>query len=327
MLRKMFIRKIAVATSILLIMLMLYLIPANEETDLSQKGQLEYIYPNDLEVIYLLDSNNYLSRTKISVSNKDEISKAIDLIEGLTIDGKKQSMIPNGFHSLLPSNTKILDIKLDKGILSIDFSKEFNKVTKEYEEKLIESLTYTLTSIDGIDKIAISVEGNKLNYLPNSKEKLPEYLDKHYGINKKYELTNLNNIDSYTIYYVFNYNNDIYYTPVTKYINNENQDKVKIIIDELASSLIYESNLMSYLDTNVKLLDYKLEDDTIKLNFDDLILTDITNNLILEEVMYTIGLSLCDELDINEVIFEVNNREICTFSTKNIDLNEKMLYN
>ena len=133
MLKKMFIRKIAVATSILLIMLMLYLIPANEETDLSQKGQLEYIYPNDLEVIYLLDSNNYLSRTKISVSNKDEISKAIDLIEGLTIDGKKQSMIPNGFHSLLPSNTKILDIKLDKGILSIDFSKDFNKVTKEYE--------------------------------------------------------------------------------------------------------------------------------------------------------------------------------------------------
>ena len=314
MLKKMFIRKIAVATSILLIMLMLYLIPANEETDLSQKGQLEYIYPNDLEVIYLLDSNNYLSRTKISVSNKDEISKAIDLIEGLTIDGKKQSMIPNGFHSLLPSNTKILDIKLDKGILSIDFSKDFNKVTKEYEEKLIESLTYTLTSIDGIDKIAISVEGNKLNYLPNSKEKLPEYLDKHYGINKKYELTNLNNIDSYTIYYVFNYNNDIYYTPVTKYINNENQDKVKIIIDELASSLIYESNLMSYLDTNVKLLDYKLDDDTIKLNFDDMILTDITNNLILEEVMYTIGLSLCDELDINEVIFEVNNREICTFT-------------
>ncbi len=321
MIKKMVLRKIAVASSILLIMLMLYLIPANsEEINLNNKAQLEYIYPNDLEVIYLLDSNDYLSRTKISVSNKDKISKVSDLIEGLTIGGKKEAMIPNGFKSLLPSGTKVIDLKLDNGILIVDFSKEFNNVLKEYEEKLIESLTYTLTSIDGIDKLQIYVEGNKLDYLPNSKEKLPEYLDKHYGINKKYELTSLNDIDSYTIYYVFNYNNDVYYTPVTKYINNEKQDKVKIIIDELASSFIYESNLMSYLDANVKLLDYKLEDDVIKLNFNDLILSDITNNLILEEVMYTIGLSLCNEFDVSEVIFEVNNREISTFSIKSVDL-------
>ena len=290
-----------------------------DEVDLNNNQQLEYIFPNDLEVIYLLDNNNYLSRTKISVNKKDEISKAIDLIEGLTINGKKQDIIPNGFKSLLPENTKVLDIKLDKGILTIDFSNEFNNVKEEYEEKLIESLTYTLTSINGIDKIEIKVDGNKLTNLPNSKDRLPEYLDKNYGINKKYELTSLSDIDSYTIYYVFNYNNDVYYTPVTKYINNQNQDKVKIIIDELASSIVYESNLMSYLDTNVKLLDYEIDKDIIKLNFNDLILSDITNNLILEEVVYTIGLSLCDELDISEVIFEVNNQEISTFSLKSID--------
>ena len=56
-----------------------------------------------------------------------------------------------------------------------------------------------------------------------------------------------------------------------------------------------------------------------KLNFNDLILSDITNNLILEEVMYTVGLSLCDEYDIEEVIFLVNNEEISTFSLKLLD--------
>ena len=39
---------------------------------LNNKQQLEYIYPNNLEVIYLLDMNDYLTRTKLSVSNKDE---------------------------------------------------------------------------------------------------------------------------------------------------------------------------------------------------------------------------------------------------------------
>lgn len=317
MLKRMMLRKIAVASSILIIILMLYLMPTNKAAvDLNQSQKLEYIYPNDLEVIYLLDNNNYLSRTKMSVNNKDEITKVTDLIEGLTIKGRKEAIIPNGFKSLLPQNTKIIDLKLENGILTINFSKEFNDVKENYEEKLIESLTYTLTSIDGIDKIAIYVDNNKLTKLPNSKKTLPTYLDKNYGINKKYELTNLSDIDSYTVYYVFNYNDETYYTPVTKYINNQNQDKVKVIIDELSSSLISESNLMSYLNTNVKLLDYQLSEDVIKLNFNDLILSDITNNLILEEVMYTIGLSLCDEYNVKNVIFEVNNKEISTFSLK-----------
>ena len=310
-------RKLAVATSILLVIFMMYLIPNNkDEIEIEQK--LEYVYPNDLEVIYLLDSYDNVSRTVLSVNMQDEITKSKDLIDGLTIGGKKQDKLPNGFKGLLPSETKLLDISLTDGILKLNFSKEFNNVKEEYEEKLVEALTYTLTSIDWVDKIEIYVEGSKLEYLPNSKKKLPDKLDKNYGINKQYEMTTLNDIDSYTVYYVMNYNDATYYTPVTKYVNNNNQDKVKVIIDELATSLSYESNLMSYLNSNVKLLDYEIIDDTVKLEFNDLILSDITNNLILEEVIYTIGLSLCDELDVTEVIFMVNNKEISTFSLSDI---------
>jgi len=318
MLKKMLYRKIAVASSLIFVMFLLYLIPSNkEEIEIEQK--LEYIYPNDIQVIYLLDNYDYLSMTKVSANNSDEITKSIDLIESLTIDGRKKDKIPNGFKALIPKDTKVLNIELNEGVLKIDFSKEFNSIKESYEQKLIEAITYTLTTIDGIDKIELYVEGKKLTHLPNSMLKLPEYLDKNYGINKQYEITSLKDIDSYTIYYVFNYNDEVYYTPVTKYINNDNQDKVKVIIDELATSLTYESNLMSYLDANVKLLDYEINNEKIRLNFNDLILSDITNNLILEEVMYTIGLSLCDELSVEDVIFEVNNQEISTFSLKTLD--------
>jgi len=319
MLRKMLYRKIVVASSLLLVILMLYLIPSNKEEIEIQNQTLEYVYPNDLEVIYLLDDYDYLSRTKISASNKDIISKATVLIEALTIDGKKKDIISNKFRALLPKNTKILNLSLKDNLLTINFSKEFYNVEEDLEEKLIEALTYTLTSIDGIDKIEILVDGIKLTKLPKSKKQIPIYLDKEYGINKKYELTSLNDIYSYTVYYVNNYDNELYYTPVTKYINSDNQDKVKIIIDELATSITYETNLMSFLDANVKLLDYELTDNKVKLNFNNLILSDITSNVILEEVIYTIGLSLCDELDIEEVIFQVNNEEISTFSSKTLD--------
>lgn len=318
MLRRMLYKKIMVATSILLVILMLYLIPSNKgELEIEQK--LEYIYPNEVDTIYLLDNYDKISRTMISVNKQNEISKAIDLLDGLTINGKKQDKLPNGFRGLLPVGTRVLDISLHDKILKIDFSKEFNNIKMEYEEKLIESLIYTLTDIDGVDKIEIFIEGVKLKELPNSKKLLPEYLDKGYGINKEYELTNLNDIDSYTIYYVMNYNDEVYYTPITKYINNQGQDKVKIIIDELATNLTYESNLMSYLDSNIKLLDYEIVDKTIKLDFNEAILSNITSSKILEEVKYTIGLSLCDELEIEKVIFLVNNKEISTFSLKSIE--------
>lgn len=319
MLRKMMYRKIVVSSSILVVILMLYLIPSNSQEITIPNQTLEYIYPNDLETIYLLDNNDYLSRTTISANNQDIVAKSTDLIEALIIDGKKKNTISNGFRSLLPKNTKILNITLKDKILTIDFSYEFNNINKEYEEKVIESLTYTLTSLDGIDKLEIYVEGKKLTKLPNSKKTLPEYFDKDYGINKQYELTSLNDIYSYTVYYVNVSNEEPYYIPVTKYINNENQDKVKVIIDELSTSLTYESNLMSYLDTNTKLLDYEIIDNKIKLNFNNQILSDITSNIILEEVIYTIGLSLCDELDIEEVIFQVDNQEISTFSSKSLD--------
>ena len=122
MLRKMLYRKIIVATSLLLVILMLYLIPTNtNEIEISNQ-KLEYVYPNDLEVIYLLDDNDYLSRTKISASNKDLISKSTDLIETIIIDGKKKDIISNKFRPLLPKETKLLNITLKDQILTIDFS-------------------------------------------------------------------------------------------------------------------------------------------------------------------------------------------------------------
>lgn len=318
MLRKMMYRKIVVVSSILIVMLMLYLIPANNDK-VNVNEKLEYVYPNDMEVVYLLDDYNNLSRVNMSVFGDGVLDKAKNLLDILSVAGKRQDIIPNGFRSLIPKGCKVLNVSLNEGILTIDFSKEFYNIDKEMEEKLIETLAYTLTSIDGIDKVKIKVGSQDLLELPNSKKKIPEYLDKSYGINKEYELTSLSDVDSYTVYYVLNYNDDVYYTPVTKYINNSNQDKVKVIIDELATSITYQSNLMSYLDSNVKLLDYEIGEDSVKLNFNEMILSDITNNVILEEVMYTIGLSICDELSVDKVIFEVGNKEISTFSLKTLD--------
>ena len=274
---------------------------------------------NNLAVIYLLDSNDYVARTLITSCNCSEVDKAMDLLEGLTIDGKKSNIIPNGFRSIIPSGTSVKNIELDKGVLTIDFSRELLEINSDYEEKMIESIIYTLTNIEGIDKVIIKVEGNVLDRLPHSKKILPTMLDRDYGINKNYELVSMSNIDYYTTYYVNSYNDNYYYVPVTKYINNTNQDKIKVIIEQLSTSPVYESNLMSFLNVNAKLLNYELKDEVLKLNFNNMLLNDLTTNNVLEEVIYTIGLSIGDNFPVKDVIFMVNNEEIYNFSLKSIE--------
>lgn len=319
MLKRMSIKKIMVSTSAILLLLIIYLIPDNrKEIELKNKD-IEYTYNNITDTIYLIDKNDYVSRTNIASCNCSDIDKAKDLIDGLTIGGKKSNIIPNGFRSIIPPDTSILDIKLEDKVLTIDFSKEFLDVSEVEEEKMVESLIYTLTSIKGIDKITIKVEGKILTNLPHSKKIIPSVLDRSYGINKEYELTTINNIDSYTVYYVNKYNDNNYYVPVTKYVNRENTEPVKVIIKELSSSPIYETNLMSHLNAGVILNDYELDDHNLRLNFNELLLNDPDSNKILEEVIYTIGLSMNDVYkDLETVSFYVNNNEIYTLTLSDL---------
>lgn len=322
MLKKMSIRKLMVATLTLFILMILYLMPDSimEKKLKIINDNVEYVYSNSLDIIYLLDSNDYIARTRISSEQSDDVVvKAKDLLEGLIIGGSKSNIIPNGFRSIIPSGTAILDVSLEKNTIIVNFSKELLDINEKYEEKMIEAIVFTLTSIDGIDNVIIKVDGEVLTKLPNSGKKIPSTLDKSFGINKIYNISSTHNIDYFTVYYVNSYNDNSYYVPVTKYINNDNQDKIKVIIEQLSSAPIYESNLMSFLDVSAKLLDYSLEEDTVKLNFNNAILSDVTNSNILEEVVYAVSLSMKDNYGVEEVIFCVNDEEIYKSLLKDIE--------
>ena len=313
MLKRMSIKKIMISTLALIVLLLLYLIPDSTSNEITlKKDDIEYVYTNSISPIYLLDSSDYIARTTIATCNGDVLEVVKDLTEGLIIDGKKSEIIPNGFKPIIPVDTSILNIELEDKVLTIDFSKELLDINEKYEEKMIESLIFTLTSIDGIDKVIIKVEGDLLERLPVSGKLLRPILDKSFGINKEYNITKTSDIDSYTVYYVSKNNDSTYYVPITKYVNKQNDDKIKIIVEELASAPIYETNLMSYINGNTRLINYEItEDDIIKLNFNNYILDDIRDNKILEEVIYTISLSIEDNYkDIKEVDFLVDNEEI-----------------
>lgn len=308
MLKKKIIRKIIIASSALFALLLIYLIPESKELNIVQN--LEYV---DLEVttnnIYLLDDDNYLGKSEVVVNSIETEEKVKELIEILINGGEGENKIPNGFKAILPSDTKILSVKYEEGLIKIDFSKELLNINKELEEKMIEAIVYTVTSVENVDKLIIYVEGDILTKLPQTKINLPSTLDRNFGINKTYDFTKTDDINQVTIYYLNKHNDNYYYVPVTKYLN-DNRDKIKIIIDELTSNNTYNTNLLSYLNSNTELLAIEEQPDILELTFNSYIFSDIDNKDILEEVIETICLSVKDNYDVEELIIKSEDSEI-----------------
>ena len=309
MLKKFYKKKFIICAVAIFTIGLIYLLP-DEKNKLNIKEEIEYVN-KDVETsnIYLLDSNNLVAQTKTKINEKDIEKKAKELLETLIIDSKNQDKIPNGFKAIIPSNTKILKLEYNDSVIKVNFSSDLMDTKKENEEKIIEAIVYTLTSINDVKYVIIYMDGNILTTLPKSKITLPSTLDRSFGINKEYDIDSTKNINKTTVYYVSKFNDQEYYVPVTK-VNNDDRSKIEIIIDELSSSNVYKSNLMSYLNNNTKILSVNEENDSLVINFNNAILSDINTNEILEEVIYTISMSIKDNYDVNEVVFNVEDKEI-----------------
>lgn len=308
MLKMISIRKITVTTSALIIICLLYFFPTKTESlDLKQN----VVDSNSSNAkVFLIDKNDYVSLVDVNIENKDLLKKISEIINILTIKNKGDDKIPDNFRAMIPKNTKVNSLKLEEGIVYIDFSKEF-KNSKDLE-KVVESIVYSLTEIDEAKGVKITVENEAIN---NSYNKV---LTRDIGINKEVDINNINDISKTTIYYL-NVEDDIkYYTPVTK-ITNDKREKIAVIIDELKSSVAYQSNLSSFLNSNAELEEYKIEENVMHLTFNDKIFDDFKSKNILEEVKYTIGKSIEDNYDIEEVVFYVEGEEIAKTTVKTLE--------
>ena len=319
MLRKFAYNRIFRTSGMLLLFLLLLLFPVSKEYSLEDEAIVKTSNLNANKEVFLLDKDGFVARTKVDMEElQDDKQMAIRLVELLIIGGKYEQKIPNGFKAIIPSDTKINDVVIDNYNLMVDVSSDILELNEEMFERALEALTYNLTTINNVKYIYVKIDGKLLEKNPATNKIINLPLSRKDGVNKSYDVTSYKNVNKTTIYFVNENNNGYYYVPVTK-INNDNRDKIKIIVDELTSSHIYETNLMSFLNYNTKLINYDLKDDVLTLNFNDFLFDDASSKSILEEVIYSIALSVRDNYDVKEVIFTVDGNEITKSVLKNIE--------
>lgn len=298
MLRKRALRKILITTATVFILLVVYMIPnLSLNNEWSPNMEVEYVGEFDAGTVYLLDQNNLLVKANVLLKGNSTEEKIYSALSTLIINKGKN--LPANFTGMLPEKTMVEKVELKDGIAVITFSNEFLKIREDLVEKALEAITYTLTSFEGISGVQLKVGENLVTSLQG--KNVPEILTRDYGINKDYQLKNMDHISKVTIYYLTQEEDETYYVPVTKYVNDE-RDKIEIIIENLSSSYIYEPSLTSLLKSDVKLISYEVEEEFMTLNFNHNIFD--SNNKVLEEVLYTISYSVFDTYDVSKVVFK-----------------------
>ncbi len=115
----------------------------------------------NVAVYYLKNANNetYLVREVHKITKSEGVAKAAlgELISG--------TVLTSGAIKVLPADTKILGIKIENGLATVDFSKEVLKanVGAAAEALGIASIVNTLTEYPTIKKVQFTVEGKVEN--------------------------------------------------------------------------------------------------------------------------------------------------------------------
>ena len=294
MLREKILRKIYITSLIIFVLFIISSFTINKNIT-----NIKTEYQTKLSSIYLMDDNNYLLKVNISV--KDNLNDNIPIIINSLKENNKHY---SGLKGLIPANTSINEWKLNNGILTIDFNDELLNVNDDLKEKIIESIVFSLINFNEINGVKITINKKPLHEIMNN---LDEILTKKIGINKEYDIIKTNDIKRVVLYYYEEKDNNKYYVPVTKYLNS-NDDKIKIIIDNLKTNYLTKTNLMSYITDKVNIINYEKTNNIVTISFSNIL--DFDSLDIKEEVIYTLSNSIIDSNIATKVIFTQNDNII-----------------
>ncbi len=131
---------------------------------------------------------------------------------------KVNSIVTNDhLKGLIPSDTRIVSLTLEDGLLSLNLSKEFLNYEAP-KDKLLTSITYTMLQFDDVDQVTIEVDN----------EIFSEKMDQNQGINlvSSYGLSSTLGKELMTYYYEKTIGETSYYVPVSIYVDQQEKENL-----------------------------------------------------------------------------------------------------
>lgn len=273
-----------------------------------------------MKELYLLDSNGYVAPLSLPIATNTGSNEIENIINHLVHGGPIVELLPNGFQAVLPSGTEVLDIEVSNGVATIDFSEGFTEYHPNQELQLLEALTWSVTELDGINRVKLKVNGEPLTTMPKNGTPIGDGYTRNHGINLEMtDVEDITNTSSAIVYFISQTDENTNYIPVTRRIPNDG-NKYEAVVNELLKGPNMWTPLLTDFREGVKLLEEpSYSSGTVTLNFNEAILDMLGGTAISEDVLNTIVLSLTELNEVEEVALLVeSNDSILVSSGENI---------
>ncbi|MCE7793438.1 GerMN domain-containing protein [Salipaludibacillus sp. CUR1] len=283
--------------------------PVTDDEDMTEEKDGLAAAEEDIHEVYLVDRNGMVAPQSMSLILGDNEVK--NLVESLVQEGPVTELLPNGFQAVLPAGTEVLDTKRSKdGTVTVDFNDSFSDYHPSQEMQVLQSLTWTLTELEGIDRVQLKMNGEDLDAMPQNNTPLGQGYTRDHGINLEMnDQADLTATDSVIVYFLSQTEDETYYVPVTRRIS-QNEDKYEAIVNELLEGPDYMSRLLTDFRQEAELLekpDYA--DGTVTLNFNEALLSQLEGTAVSENVLNMIVLSLTEQEGVERVSLKVDSEQ------------------
>ncbi len=279
---------------------------ASKETTAKEKSEVENTVKTEL---YLIDKDGYVVPKTLALPKTTAVAK--QALQYLVANGPVTDMLPNDFRAVLPEDTELsVDINKDNGVATVDFSKEFKDYKPEDEQKILQSVTWTLTQFDGVKSVKLKMDGHELAEMPVSGTPISENLSRATGINiDTTDVVDITNTKPVTVYYIGGEEGSYYYVPVTRRVSNNEKDPYVAVVNELINGPSSKSTLVSEFMSDVKLLEApKYQDGTVTLNFNENVYGSFEEKEISQSLLDTLVLSLTEQQGVEKIAIQVNGK-------------------
>lgn len=257
--------------------------------------------------VYALDRNGYLAPVSYNLDAKDPNALAKAGIDMLTEGSSSASKLPDGFTGLFPQGTQVLNVSLqpEQKLAVVELSKEFKNYKPEQERRILESLTWTLTSIPEVKQVQLWMDAQKLTEMPVNGIPLDENLTRSYGINlEKQEGVSYTNSMPVTLYFTsLTMEGKPYYVPVTRLIT-PTDDPVQAALAQLIKGPLDERSMSKVATDGTKIENAVHQGDTVTVDMSDSMFEQ--GEKVPSDLMKSVILSLTELPNVSKVQVSIN---------------------
>lgn len=273
-------------------------------------------------MVYLQDRNGYLAPISLPMAIAEGEDVATKLLEVMVDQGMYSGSLPIDFRAMIPQGTEILGYELNSetGIATVNLSEAFVDYNMMDERSIVEAITWTLTSLEGVNGVDIQVNGEKLNEMPIAQYPLDEALTRDMGINIEIaEGVSYSHATPVTLYFAaITSNDEEYFVPVTRMIERPSS-QATAAIEELIEGPMDTKSLNPVILPNVKVTGIEQYDGVVHIDLQDDAY--MPGEFVPSDLLNAVILSVAENTGVSSVQVRVNG-DINIFDENNLSYSE-----